>query len=194
MAKEDRSSDARQGALEGLGSYGEKAGSAVNEIIGALDDPDEEIRDMAFWALGELGAAAEEAVPKLMQIVRAEKHEMADEAASVLSKIGKAAIPPLLEYVRGSGDRHRVRPVGTILGRMKASVVPILISALKDRDPFVRRTVLFGFGAMGYKAKDALPALRPLLDDPDKFVRRRAQLAINFIERALPRERKEEEE
>jgi HEAT repeat protein len=51
-----------------------------------------------------------------------------------------------------------------------APAVQPLIAALKDSDGLVRRLAAYALGQIGEKAKEAIPALKPLLGDNDREV------------------------
>src|SRR5262249_8842844 len=57
------------------------------------------------------------------------------------------------------------------------------VEALKDRDPFVREEALLVLGDLGPAARDAVPAITPLLTEDAAFVRVRAALALWKIDR-----------
>jgi HEAT repeat protein len=63
-----------------------------------------------------------------------------------------------------------------------AKVVPALIDALKDTDGDVRWSAAIGLGYFGDQAKDAIPALRELHNDPDARVREGAGVALSRID------------
>jgi HEAT repeat protein len=62
-------------------------------------------------------------------------------------------------------------------------VLPHLIDAAKDKSANIRVLGVQGLGGLGADAKDALPVVMGLLNDPDARVRSQAQLALKQIEK-----------
>src|SRR5262245_49273146 len=56
-----------------------------------------------------------------------------------------------------------------------------LIAALKDRDPFRRRTAAAMLGLLGVDGRDGVPALVAAMKDPDEGVRRQAVRSLGEI-------------
>jgi HEAT repeat protein len=59
--------------------------------------------------------------------------------------------------------------------------MPALVRALADSDPEVRGAAADALGSMGKPARPSLPALWPLLRDPDETVRERVLRAVRAI-------------
>jgi len=57
----------RQDALARIARLGPKAKPAVPQLIKALKDPDQVVRQLAAYALGQIGPDAKEAVPALKE-------------------------------------------------------------------------------------------------------------------------------
>ncbi len=64
----------------------------------------------------------------------------------------------------------------------EAKAIPLLRAALKDREWSIRFAAASALGRIGPAAKEALPALWPLLHDEDPIVRDAAREAIKKIE------------
>ena len=60
-------------------------------------------------------------------------------------------------------------------------MLPHLIDATKDVFAGIRVTGLQSLAGLGADAKEAVPAVTTLLDDPDARVRMQAQLTLNQI-------------
>jgi HEAT repeat protein len=71
------------------------------------------------------------------------------------------------------------------MGPRAAKAVPALLCALKDREKYVRYWAIEALGAIGPKAKDAIPALKEIADDENQSstMRRAAGTAMKKIER-----------
>ena len=61
---------------------------------------------------------------------------------------------------------------------MVVEKLPELIKQLKDIDPEKRRRAIFALKSLGSEARDALPAIREAMKDPDWYV---ASLAAELI-------------
>jgi len=59
-----------------------------------------------------------------------------------------------------------------------------LIEKLEDPSPAVRRNAAGALRLHGARAAEAIPALMPLLDDPDRIVQREAERALEQLRRA----------
>ena len=67
------------------------------------------------------------------------------------------------------------------LGRIGATAVPDLVTALQSQDAAVRLKAIEVLGRMGSDARDAVPQLINLLDDPDPAVRKAAARTLGLI-------------
>ena len=65
--------------------------------------------------------------------------------------------------------------------RLAGQVVPLLADVLPEVDVEIRREIIGTLGAMGARAKAAVPALRRLVDD-DVGSRQQAEKALRSIE------------
>jgi HEAT repeat protein len=83
----------------------ERLGDAV---IGALNDPDDPVRETAMWALGMMrNARAVQALSQLFTFYR--KGPLAERALDALAHIGhEAAVPLFLEQLNGRDLTHRL--------------------------------------------------------------------------------------
>src|ERR1019366_2237679 len=71
--------------------------------------------------------------------------------------------------------------LGCDVGPDAIIVLPRLLEAVKDEEPFVRRFALRAIAKIGPKAKDAIPVLVKALDDENKFIRRDAAHALTYL-------------
>ena len=103
-------------------------------------------------------------------------------ALAWLSRHGSVAAVPALVRLNVSSPSAEARNVlDRILEVSDASVVPVLLRQLDERDPRVRRLVAGLFGAVGPGAAQAVPTLVPLCSDEDVIVRYRASLSLKEI-------------
>ena len=81
----------------------------------------------------------------------------------------------------GSDNRqHRLAAV-KVLKQMGSTVVPVLVEALEDPDPAIRRSAAYGLGVMGLQDSDTIAALLSHLKDPDPAVRMDVAVALQQL-------------
>jgi HEAT repeat protein len=170
------------------------AANAVPHIMGLVADGDGEQRDVAAEALATVGPVA--VAPMVACLAEPFSSPRRTVAIQALSQIGPAAATALLPLLGRSDPRvvagatqilAAVRPPETgrliqLLGQpaqppadMAASVLktigvqtlPELIAALKPNQPLMRRRLLNLLGAFGPAARNALPLIQALANDPD---------------------------
>lgn len=140
----------------------------------------------AWLGFKELGANGALAVPALIKIY---EQNISDDsrwgAAYSLGAIGppaKIAVPKLLKWLAAKPESvDLLEPLGDIHADPDL-VVPVMIEYLTHRWPLARRLASQGLGAFGAEAKEAVPAVVELLNDPDEGVRRAAGNALLQID------------
>jgi HEAT repeat protein len=139
-------------------------GADVPALVKQLKGDDAEGRRAAAKALGEAGPEAKAAVPQLAAALKDPDLYVRRFAAQALGDIGpnaRAAIPALNAVLKEGKDRREVLgAAATALGKIGVSVTQ-LAATVKDanQDPAVRRKAAEALGAMGERARDAVPAL-----------------------------------
>ncbi len=129
------SSENRAELIRAIGSFGEDAAPATEEIASALRDSNPRTRVLAALALKAVGRGAVTAVPELIRSLGDPVDYVRASAASALGATGaEAAVHPLVERLSAKGE--------------EGLVVSAAASAL---------------GTMGPAAHEALPALERLL-------------------------------
>jgi HEAT repeat protein len=113
-------------------------------------------------------------------------HLAAAMALEVIGPDGKAAAPSLGRVLR-SGEREPRAHVATALGCIGKDSLPILLDALRDPDPDVRRMAMGGLAGLGPAAEPAIPVLIEKLKDQDVEMRTKAIGCLGSIgPRAVP--------
>jgi HEAT repeat protein len=143
----------RQHAAYMLGGAGD--GRAVQNLLGALHDPDKGVRAQTMQALVKLGTPA---VNPLLGLLADQHWVIRYRATEALGLIGDPrAVTPLTNLLSDEKDHVRymaAKGLGRIGGR--AEVKP-LIDALSDCNEFVRRSAATALGVIGgEKARTAL--------------------------------------
>ncbi len=123
-----------------------------------LQSPDEIVRLRAAKELGKLGSAAVDAIPDLQRLLQDPDEDVRRVVASSIRAI------------QGSS------------GTVPNEAVQRLIQNLNSTDDLVRIRAAKDLAKMGNAARDAIPALRKLLQDPDEDIRRIAGNALQSIQ------------
>ena len=163
------------------------------ELIGYLDDSDEEVRRAAFRALSmaEDTPALAEALPSLIGGLESDDEEICRFAAEALSRLGveaAEAVGPLGDLL-GHEDEEVRRAAARALGSVGPAAVEVLdrlVAALEDGDEGGRGEAALALGSLGPDAAEAVPSLVRALADEEEFrsrgrtmeVRQAAQQAL----------------
>jgi hypothetical protein len=99
--------------------------------------------------------------------------------AAALHELGERALPAYLQALRSDGKQW-----GAIRGlkELGDSVLPVLVAALEDLDPTMRRNAAYALGGVG-GARSVEPLIFALRD-PDSRVRSAAAEALGYLGRA----------
>ncbi len=164
-------------------------GSAVKVglpyVLPWLKDSDIGIRSSALWCLAAMGPAAKPAVADVIQCLSDPVLAVRLKAMEVLGNIGpaaKGAIPQLARTLK-DGDSDAAQQAALALAKIDlgyAGVLPVLMKMLED--PQQKLSAIGTLGAMGSRARVALPALEQLAtqivpenpDDTEDHVAERA--------------------
>jgi HEAT repeat protein len=179
----------RRNVVMALGRVGEPA---LPTLITCLKDGDNLVRASAADALRGVGEKAKKATPTLAEMALADPYLIARRnAVTAIAAIDPERLTDLFGKVKKHADEKvRLTAYQALFQRVgkKAAlslpskqVLPLLIDATKDTSANVRLIGVQGLGALGADAKDAIPALNALLNDPDNRVRTQAQAALKQI-------------
>jgi HEAT repeat protein len=131
-----------------------KKAGPIPEGLKALQHPDPKVRYRAADTLAQLGSLAKFAVPELKEALK-DKHPMVRvKVAEALWKIDQT-------------------PAATLL--------PVLLQALKEKEPSARASAPPVIALLGVKAKTAVPALVNALGDKEYTVRVAAVTALGDL-------------
>lgn len=135
--------EVREISMVGLGEIGAEPDRVASVLIHALHDPDFGVQGKAAWALGNFRPDAKLAVPALVEFLNNDKadRQRAIEALGSFGPSAKEAVPSLLQWATNADANVRGSAFAA-LGEIHAQtdrVVPVLINALHDPDPTVRR-------------------------------------------------------
>jgi vesicle coat complex subunit len=165
----------------------------VPHLIDLLKDNDAFIRMSAVTSLQTVGPKAAKAVPIISDMALQETNVTTRRnCVTAIAAIEPDKLSDLFVRVRKHND-EKVRSIAYQAVSSRFSkfgpattlpakfAVPILIEGTKDAAANVRLVVVQGLANLGPDAKDAVPTLTKLLEDPDTRVRSQAQVALTQI-------------
>jgi cyclophilin family peptidyl-prolyl cis-trans isomerase len=146
--------------------------TSVDALIGMLDDPSKEVRREAVFALGQLGRR--EARPSLVAELTDMDAEVVRLTVEALGKLGDSrATEPLTAFLDGRLPRIRGEAAVALWRVADTSAAGALIAHLAEPDPDARWRVVWALEKLPLPAR-IVPAVAPLLADPDPLVRAHA--------------------
>jgi hypothetical protein len=149
-----------------------------------IDDNDDvvfsQIKESVVSAFVILGTNAEPAVPQMVRLLNKDNEDISLYAAAALAGVGPkgfAALTNALMTAQDPSVRLNIIDGLGANGGNSELVTQIFIDTLKDKSPNVRRSAA---GSLGGRDPDlVIPALMPMLDDPDLTVRQWAAAALS---------------
>lgn len=136
----------------------------LNSLIMQLDDESAEVRRDAVIKLSKIGGPA--AIPGLIKGLGDPIKHVQDAAIDALVDIGEPAIPAL-ERALGENNENTPHNATLALFRIGESGIPGLIKALSVGNSRACVGAMGWLGLFGPAAKDAVPQLIVLLQNPD---------------------------
>lgn len=173
----------RERAAWDLQEIGQSAATAVPALIDRLDDENPAVRRIATEALGAMGPAAKSAIPALVA-ARYDEYEPnvsfgSEGSVYALGKIGPDALPSLLNLLKdGRVGGRAVYALGHMGPAAEPAVDELLVLLSEGKHSCEVAATL---GEIGPGAKKAVPALRRLLMDKCRVVRKVASEALEKI-------------
>ena len=131
-------------------------------------------RAQAAMRLGQQGPGAREVLPELLEALQDPDPAVQSAAATAIGRVG--GVPALAEAMKSPNPATRVAVLGVLWGSPRDPLnderkMAILVSALRDPSPQVRKNAARALGGMGAAAAPAVPALSAALYDGDGSVR-----------------------
>jgi HEAT repeat protein len=170
----------------------ELAKPAIPDLVEALSDPVEDVRIWAAVALGQIGPNAATAVEPLIRTVQDEAHPVvipiAIQALGEIGPVASRALPVLAPMVKDPKNRNHLMAIEAFWkigpqGRAEASiVVPKLIDRLSTSQHTRERAWIAEILAeVGPAAREAIPALKIAVQDPEREVAAAAVRTLNSL-------------
>lgn len=174
-------------ALRAMGS------AAVPSLIGLLQAPQTELRQLALVMLQEAGPAARPALTSLIAALSDSDRAVRAGAAQVVQAIGpeaSAAVPALIANLQVWQTEVRAAAalaLGHIGPNAREARRPLL-ECLLDPDEKVRYGAALALGRIDPDFTEAAPALRDALNDPSPMVQLAAIDSLSHIEPAASKD------
>jgi HEAT repeat protein len=174
-ATKDQDNVVRWVAVKGLARLGSIARDAVPTLIQTLHDQRPPLRAQAITALGLMGADALEAVPALLDVLyQTDDYATQLRTAMSLARIGPEILPLLKNEINTDHSLHILE----VLHYLGEPGVPLVIEAMRAKDPRVRKKAIETIGTLGAAAAPAVPLLGEALRDKDQDIRDAAVMAL----------------
>lgn len=189
-AVQDKDPHVQAVAITTLSKVGAAADVAVPVLMQQLQG---ENNVVAARALSQYRAAAAPALDALVGLLKDESQsvEARWNAARTLGKIGPDAVstvPVLIEMTHDQDAtirEHSAEAIGDIGPVVGDDAIEALIKSMSDPATKVRRDAVRSLGYIGPKAKEAVPTIKKLTEDPEEIVR---QAAANALKAIVPNE------
>jgi len=174
-ALKDSDLETRRNAIEALGKT--KNQEVIKDLRDGLRDRDNIVRRKTAEALGKIGTSY--AMDDLKLALQDQDKFVRREAVEALGKIGNTeTISILSDILKKDNDYVIRRKVVDVLRQIGGNnISPVLIASLNDENWYVRCGIV---EALGYMTDpDVVEILKQISEhDPDKQVRKRAQIAL----------------
>jgi hypothetical protein len=159
---------------------------ALPKLAKMLDDPNARCRARAAAAVWHLSnEKPTRALTILRQILSDASLDARREACLQLTWIGKDAVDTLADVVaciRSDPDAYFRQGIIQRLYEFGPASIPYLIAAARDPTPCIRHAAAIALGNCGPPAREAIPALVPLLADTNDAVRDGAAKSLSKID------------
>jgi HEAT repeat protein len=173
-------------AVQTLGSIGKAAQPALARVASLLRAEQVEVRQAAASALGSMELDAEIIRPYLAKALRDDKSEVRRVAMRSIQKLGPQGAVFIPDIILMAEQKDNLRSVERMLRRFERAgpdvrSLPELVKQLEHGQDSVRLLAIKFLGLAGPSAKDAIPALERMRDDPSAEVRKQALAASELI-------------
>jgi HEAT repeat protein len=175
-------------AAQTLGTIGTAAQPAFPRLTPLLGAEQVDIREAVAFTLGNLGIDAEVLRPHLAKALRDNNAEVRRAAMKSIQRLGSAGAIFVPDIILMAEKKENARLVERTLRRFDrggadARSLPELVKLLENKQDTVRLLAIKFLKLAGQGAKDALPALERMHDDPSAEVRKQAESACEQIKK-----------
>ncbi|HXF86434.1 MAG TPA: HEAT repeat domain-containing protein [Anaerolineales bacterium] len=123
------------------------ASQRTERLILFLSDPAPEVRQCAALGLG-LGAD-ESAIPPLIRALSDEDTMVCSLAANALVKIGSAAVPSLIETVKGGAPSARIHALRALAEIRDHRAIPVMMQVMQEGSALLEHWAKEGLERLG---------------------------------------------
>ncbi len=167
MEKSGLPEPSHRAADEFVSALAKGQGGAVPSLLPLLSRDDWKLRETTIQILGWIGPAAETAAPSLVSALRDSAWGVRMQAAFALRSVGVSR-PEVISALRALlGDETWIvaNAASMALASSPSKTMPVLVEALGDANPRVRRFAAHALAEMAQPAEAALPQLLDMLRD-----------------------------
>jgi HEAT repeat protein len=167
-------------AAQTLGQMGKAAQPALARLSSLLGAEQVEVREAATVTLGGLELEAEVVRPALARALRDDKTEVRRAAMKAIQRFGPQGAIFIPDIIVLAGGKEPLRTVERSLRRFErrgpdARSLPELLKLLEHKEATVRLLAIRYLGLAGPGAREAIPALERMREDPSAEVRKQAE-------------------
>ncbi len=157
---------------------------AQTVLIHMLRDSDTAVACQAAMALGAL-PESQAVLPELLRTFHGDNEDVARAAAWAVGQMGPSVVGDVELALTDPATVQRQSLVDA-LRCIGTPAIDVLVKALTDREPAVRRGAARALGQLGSVARKALPAMQATLKDADSTVREEAGRAVARVRAVNP--------
>jgi HEAT repeat protein len=173
-------------AVQVLGTMGKAAQPALARVASLLGADQVEVRQAAALTLGSMELDAEVIRPHLAKALRDPKTEVRRVALRSIQKLGPQGAIFIPDIILMAEHKENLRSVERTLRRFEragpdARSLPELLKQLEHDQDTVRLLAIKFLGLAGQSAKEAIPVLERMREDPSAEVRKQAVAASEQI-------------
>jgi HEAT repeat protein len=173
-------------AAQTLGKLGQAARPAFDRLTPLLGDEHVEVREAAASTIGSLELDAETIRPHLARALRDERTEVRRAATRAIQRLGPQGAIFIPDIIAMASSRENARSVDRLLRTFERTgpdvrSLPELVKQLEHEQVAVRLLAIKFLGLAGRSARDVLPALERIGEDPSAEIRRQVKAACEQI-------------
>jgi HEAT repeat protein len=169
--------------VQALAYHGPEAEELVPDLAKLLTDQVGDVRAGAATALGALGPAAKEAVPQLIEAIKDDRYDVQMAAYQALTWVQADDEQELLKTLRKINAKYQWATPYHLkqFGPNATDAVKPLIKQLEAKEDGHRMAAALALANIGHAAKEAIPALKKALNDPNPQVQHSAAFGLVYV-------------
>ncbi|APW61985.1 HEAT repeat domain-containing protein [Paludisphaera borealis] len=178
-------------AAQTLGRLGPAAKPALDPLSALLAAHDAPAREAAATAIGGMGLDPEAARPHLVKALRDESPDVRRAAGRAVQRFGPRGAIFIPDLILTAEKKENAASAERSLRRFERRgpdprSIPELVAMLDHKQDAVRLLAIKFLRLAGRNAKDALPSLERLAEDPNAEIRKQAEAACKQIKDPSP--------